>query len=203
MRVFFVILAIGWVICAMSSRPARSDLTSLAVELLEFIPSSFLTFFGDLNDTDRSALLELSRNVSRNRLTAENEKEFLKELKAKSENAYAKVMGVQSYLQNKVENLKPDSKEFTKKLSDKYLSLFMNSQNAPKGTFSKLKIFVNETFKMFDELSEEGKSDLRSSFSEITQLLANPRFRDYLRRVFESNEVKRAFNRADRAFNPK
>uniref|UniRef100_A0A0M3IFG1 Fatty-acid and retinol-binding protein 1 n=1 Tax=Ascaris lumbricoides TaxID=6252 RepID=A0A0M3IFG1_ASCLU len=203
MRVFFVVLAIGWIICAASSRPARSDLTSLAVELLEFIPSSFLTFFGDLNDTDRSALLELSRNVSRNRLTAENEKEFLKELKAKSENAYTKVMGVQSYLQNKVENLKPDSKEFTKKLSDKYLSLFMNSQNAPKGTFSKLKIFVNETFKMFDELSEEGKSDLRSSFSEITQLLANPRFRDYLRRVFESNEVKRAFNRADRAFNPK
>uniref|UniRef100_F1LDI2 Fatty-acid and retinol-binding protein 1 n=1 Tax=Ascaris suum TaxID=6253 RepID=F1LDI2_ASCSU len=203
MRVFFVVLAIGWIICAASSRPARSDLTSLAVELLEFIPSSFLTFFGDLNDTDRSALLELSRNVSRNRLTAENEKEFLKELKAKSENAYIQVMGVQSYLQNKVENLKPDSKEFTKKLSDKYLSLFMNSQNAPKGTFSKLKIFVNETFKMFDELSEEGKSDLRSSFSEITQLLANPRFRDYLRRVFESNEVKRAFNRADRAFNPK
>ncbi|VDM50835.1 unnamed protein product [Toxocara canis] len=173
MRVLYVVLAIGWLLCVTIARPTRSDLTSLAVELLEFIPSSFLTFFGDLNDVDRSALLELSRNVSRNRLTADNEKQFLNELKAKSENAYTKVMGVQSYLQNKVENLKPDSKEFTKKLSDKYLSLFMNSHNAPKGTFSKLKIFVNETFTMFDELSEDGKSDLRSSFPEIAQLLAS------------------------------
>lgn len=47
----------------------------------EFIPSSLLTFFGDLNDTDRSALLELTKNISRSRLTADTEKEFLEGLK--------------------------------------------------------------------------------------------------------------------------
>lgn len=50
-------------------------------EVSEFIPSSLLTFFGDLNDTDRSALLELTKNISRSRLTADTEKEFLEGLK--------------------------------------------------------------------------------------------------------------------------
>ncbi|VDK49389.1 unnamed protein product [Anisakis simplex] len=204
MRVAFQLLIISLSICVVTpAKPIRSDLTSLAIELLEFVPSSFLTFFGDMNDTDRSALLELSKNISNHRLTADNEKHFLDELKIKSENAYTKVMGVRNYVQYKVENLKPDAKEFTKKLGEKYLSLFVQLQGAQKGTFGKLKIFVNETFKMFDELSAEGKADLRSAFTEITQLLENPRFRNYLRRVFECNEVKRAFNRADRAYNPK
>lgn len=50
---------------------------------LEFIPSSLLTFFGDFNDTDRSALLELTKNISRSRLTADTEREFLEGLKVR------------------------------------------------------------------------------------------------------------------------
>ncbi|VDM19435.1 unnamed protein product [Wuchereria bancrofti] len=199
----------------------RTDITSLAIELLEFIPSSLLTFFGDLNDTDRSALLELTRNISRSRLTADTEKEFLEGLKRKSENAYQKVMGVQNYLSHKIERLKPESKSFTKKVSDKYISLFTNPQTAPKGTFMKMKSFVNETFKIYDHLSEAAKNDLEAAFPEIAQLIRstlllfhyrkedldggviNPRFRDYMKRVFDSADVKRAFNRADRMINPK
>uniref|UniRef100_A0A1I8EGH0 Fatty-acid and retinol-binding protein 1 n=1 Tax=Wuchereria bancrofti TaxID=6293 RepID=A0A1I8EGH0_WUCBA len=214
----------------------RTDITSLAIELLEFIPSSLLTFFGDLNDTDRSALLELTRNISRSRLTADTEKEFLEGLKRKSENAYQKVMGVQNYLSHKIERLKPESKSFTKKVSDKYISLFTNPQTAPKGTFMKMKSFVNETFKIYDHLSEAAKNDLEAAFPEIAQLIrstlllfhyrkedldggviktffvldkgssltfSDPRFRDYMKRVFDSADVKRAFNRADRMINPK
>nr|CRZ25672.1 Bm10850 [Brugia malayi] len=169
----------------------------------KFIPSSLLTFFGDLNDTDRSALLELTRNISRSRLTADTEKEFLEGLKRKSENAYQKVMGVQNYLSHKIERLKPESKSFTKKVSDKYISLFTNPQTAPKGTFMKMKSFVNETFKIYDHLSEAAKNDLEAAFPEIAQLIRNPRFRDYMKRVFDSADVKRAFNRADRMINPK
>ncbi|KAL4003175.1 Nematode fatty acid retinoid binding protein (Gp-FAR-1) family protein [Acanthocheilonema viteae] len=192
-----------------ASKPAgkstsnRSDATSLAIELLEFIPSSLLTFFGDLNDTDRSALLELTKNISRSRLTADTEKEFLEGLKEKSENAYQKVVGVQNYLSHKIERLKPESKNFTKKISDKYVALFTNPQTAPKGTFMKMKSFINETFKIYDQLSETAKNDLKAALPEIAQLIRNPRFRDYVRRVFDNADVKRAFNRADRMINPK
>ncbi|VDK70255.1 unnamed protein product [Litomosoides sigmodontis] len=185
------------------SASSRTDITSLAIELLEFIPSSLLIFFGDLNDMDRSALLELTKNISRSRLTAGTEKEFLEGLKKKSENAYQKVMGVQNYLSHKIERLKPESKSFTKKVSDKYVALFTNPQTAPKGTFMKMKSFINETFKIYDQLSETAKSDLKAAFPEIAELIRNPRFRDYMRRVFDSTDVKRAFNRADRMINPK
>uniref|UniRef100_A0A0R3RI98 Fatty-acid and retinol-binding protein 1 n=1 Tax=Elaeophora elaphi TaxID=1147741 RepID=A0A0R3RI98_9BILA len=192
-----------------TSRPAnkpvsnRTDITSLAIEMLEFIPSSLLTFFGDLNDTDRSALLELTKNISRSRLTADTEKEFLEGLRKKSENAYQKVMGVQNYLSHKIERLKSESKNFTKKISDKYIALFTNPQTAPKGTFMKMKAFVNETFRIYDQLSETAKNDLKIAFPEIAQLIRNPRFRDFVRRFFDNNDVKRAFNRADRMINPK
>uniref|UniRef100_A0A8R1Y200 Fatty-acid and retinol-binding protein 1 n=1 Tax=Onchocerca volvulus TaxID=6282 RepID=A0A8R1Y200_ONCVO len=185
---------------------SRNDITSLAIELLEFIPSSLLTFLGDLNDTDRNALLELTKNISRSRLTTDTEKEFLEGLevlKKKSENAYQKVMGVQNYLSHRIERLKPESKSFIKELSEKYVALFTNPQTAPKGTFMKLKLFVNETFKMYDQLSAVVKNDLREAFPEIEELITNPRFRDYMRRVFENTDVKRAFNRADRMINPK
>ncbi|VDM98095.1 unnamed protein product [Thelazia callipaeda] len=178
----------------------------------EFIPSSLLTFFGDLNDTDRSALLELTKKISRSRLTTHNE-EFLEGLKKKSENAYQKVLAVQNYLSHKVENLEPESKTFAKKVSDKYISLFTNPQTAPKGTFMKLKLFINEIFKIFDELSSTAKNDLQKAFPEIAQLIMStlssnyhenyPRFRNYVKRVFDSTDVRRAFNRADRMINPK
>lgn len=191
--------------CKLAGKQAsnRTDLTSLAIELLEFIPSSLLTFFGDLNDTDRSALLELTKNISRSRLTADTEKEFLEGLKRKSESAYQKVMGVQNYLLHKIEHLKPESKAFTKKVSDKYIALFTNPQAAPKGTFMKMKSFINEAFKTYDELIESAKNDLKTAFPEMAQLITNPRFRDYIKRVFDNADVKKAFNRADRMINPK
>ncbi|VDP13032.1 unnamed protein product [Onchocerca flexuosa] len=175
----------------------------------EFIPSSLLTFFGDLNDTDRNALLELTRNISRSRLTTDTEKEFLEGLEVilflqkKSENAYQKVMGVQNYLSHRIERLKPESNCFIKELSDRYVALFTNPQTAPRGTFMKLKLFANETFQKHDQLSAVVKNDLREAFPEIAELITNPRFRDYVRRVFENTDVKRAFNRADRMINPK
>ncbi|OZC09606.1 hypothetical protein X798_03299 [Onchocerca flexuosa] len=174
--------------------------------LSKFIPSSLLTFFGDLNDTDRNALLELTRNISRSRLTTDTEKEFLEGLevlKKKSENAYQKVMGVQNYLSHRIERLKPESNCFIKELSDRYVALFTNPQTAPRGTFMKLKLFANETFQKHDQLSAVVKNDLREAFPEIAELITNPRFRDYVRRVFENTDVKRAFNRADRMINPK
>ncbi|VDK38838.1 unnamed protein product [Gongylonema pulchrum] len=97
-------------------------------------------------------------------------------------------MGVQNYLLHKIERLKPESKNFTKKVSGRYIALFTNPHTAPKGTFMKMKTFVFETFKMYDELNETAK---------------NPRFRNYMRRVFDNADVKRAFNRADRMINPK
>ncbi|MCP9259438.1 hypothetical protein DINM_002383 [Dirofilaria immitis] len=154
----------------------KTDITSLAIELLEFIPSSLLIFFGDLNDTDRSALLELTRNISRSRLTADTEKEFLEGLKKKSENAYQKVMGVQNYLSHKIERLKPESKDFTKKLA-------------------------------FCAKSVHDVRDMQDVQAVIFQnnntLISDPRFRDYVKRVFDNTDVKRAFNRADRMINPK
>lgn len=38
---------------------------------------------------------------------------------------------------------------------------------------------------------------------ESCDFLLDPRFRDYVRRVFDSTDVKRAFNRADRMINLK
>ncbi|VDK39224.1 unnamed protein product [Gongylonema pulchrum] len=92
-------------------------------------------------------------------------------------------MGVQNYLLHKIERLKPGSKNFTKKVSGRYIALFTNPHTAPKGTFMKMKTFVFETFKI--------------------QLVLDPRFRNYMRRVFDNADVKRAFNRADRMINPK
>lgn len=57
---------------------------------------------------------------------------------------------------------------FLFQVSDKYISLFTNPQTAPKGTFMKMKSFVNETFKIYDHLSEAAKNDLfRSTISRL------------------------------------
>lgn len=51
------------------------------------------------------------------------------------------------------------------------MALFTNPQTAPKGTFMKMKSFINETFKIYDQLSETAKSDLKAAFPEIAQLI--------------------------------
>ncbi|MFH4981013.1 hypothetical protein AB6A40_007722 [Gnathostoma spinigerum] len=151
----------------------HTDVTSLAIELLEFIPPSVFSFFADLNDTDRSALLELSKNISRSRLTPEKEQHFLEELKHRSLTAYNKVTAVQRYLQQTIDGLEEESKNFTRKISEKYVSLFTGSKANTKGTFGKLKTFTTDLFKYYDEMSNNGKANLRAAFPETAQLISS------------------------------
>lgn len=60
---------------------------------------------------------------------------------------------------------------FLFQISDKYIALFTSPQTAPKGTFMKMKSFVNETFKTYDQLSETAKDDLKEAFPEMAQLI--------------------------------
>lgn len=60
---------------------------------------------------------------------------------------------------------------FSFQVSDRYIALFTNPQTAPKGTFMKMKSFVNETFKIHDQLSETAKNDLKVAFPEIAHLI--------------------------------